>query len=93
MTSGQRDLLTPQNNQAFWQVAVNAPLEECLTYAWDSSFEIDAQPGVRVEVPLGKRKVKGTLIAPQQEADTEFKIKSISSIDEDQIKLPEVELK
>ncbi len=73
-----------------WRVAVNAPLPEPLTYLWQS--ETPARAGLRVEVPLGKRKVKGTLIEPDENPSKEFKVKAIGEVDEDQLSLNQKEL-
>ncbi|WP_413559089.1 primosomal protein N' [Bdellovibrio sp. HCB209] len=67
-----------------WKVAVDAPLPEALTYSY-------AEPLVRgqlVNVPLGKRKIKGLVLGPTTEVP-EFKIKSIDSIDPEYSALPD----
>ncbi len=67
------------------QVAVDAPLNENLTYEQNDDFTVER--GDVVEVPLGKRNVKGVVIktdiSPKQKADgeKEYKLKKIISLD------------
>ncbi|MEK2647182.1 replication restart helicase PriA [Bdellovibrio sp. BCCA] len=67
-----------------WRVAVDAPLPEALTY----SFAEPLQRGQLVNVPLGRRKVKGLVLGPTDKVP-DFEIKSIDSIDEEYGPLPE----
>ncbi|WP_373998537.1 primosomal protein N' [Bdellovibrio bacteriovorus] len=67
-----------------WRVAVDAPLPEALTY----SFAHPLKRGQLVNVPLGRRKVKGLVLGPTDKVP-EFEIKSIDSIDEEYSPLPE----
>lgn len=67
-----------------WRVAVDAPLSEALTY----SFSEPLQRGQLVNVPLGKRKVKGLVLGPTSEKP-DFEVKSIDSIDTEYAPLPE----
>lgn len=67
-----------------WRVAVDAPLSEALTY----SFSEPLQRGQLVNVPLGKRKVKGLVLGPAIEKP-DFEVKSIDSIDAEYTPLPE----
>jgi primosomal protein N' (replication factor Y) len=71
-----------------WQVAVDAPLAEALTYSYSEPLE----KGQLVNVPLGKRKVKGVVLGPSSKVP-EFKIKSIDSIDQQYKPLHEPYLK
>ncbi|MDG0815051.1 replication restart helicase PriA [Bdellovibrio svalbardensis] len=75
-----------EGSQSLWKVAVDAPLPEALTY----SYAEPLQRGQLVNVPLGKRKVKGLVLGPAAPTATasEFKIKSIDSIDEEYRPLP-----
>ncbi|MFN7728873.1 MAG: primosomal protein N' [Bdellovibrio sp.] len=75
----------------FWQVAVEAPIREPLTYAAPPELASALSPGLRVEVPLGKRKVKGVLIELGEEP-TEFEAKPISSIDQEYRAVPPTSL-
>ncbi|KYG68858.1 primosomal protein N' [Bdellovibrio bacteriovorus] len=67
-----------------WRVAVDAPLPEALTY----SFAHPLKRGQLVNVPLGRRKVKGLVLGPTDKVP-DFEIKSIDSIDEEYSPLPE----
>jgi len=61
------------------EVAVAAPVTETLTYSF-SKENITLQPGIRLLVPLGRRKVTGYLLAINDAASTQYKIKPISEI-------------
>lgn len=69
-------------SRPLWKVAVDAPLPEALTY----SFEGPLERGQLVNVPLGRRKVKGLVLGPVAE-QPDFEIKDISSIDDEHPKL------
>ena len=71
-------------SDTLWKVAVDAPLPEALTYKFSESL----QRGQLVDVPLGKRKVKGLALGTTTEVPA-FEIKSIASIDEEYRPLPE----
>lgn len=74
------------SSEKLWKVAVDAPLPEALTY----SFSAELQRGQLVNVPLGRRKVKGLVLGQAQAAaDQKFEIKSVDSVDEDYTPLPE----
>lgn len=72
-----------------WRVAVDAPMREALTYEdlSDDSAHLLCR-GQRVNVPLGKRQVKGIVLGPGQ-PNSEFKLKPISSLDTEFPQLPE----
>ncbi|WII72709.1 primosomal protein N' [Bdellovibrio sp. 22V] len=72
------------SQDSLWRVAVDAPLPEALTY----SFNGPLQRGQLVNVPLGRRKVKGLVLGPTDKVP-DFEIKSIDSIDEEYQALPE----
>ena len=77
--------------EAFLNIAVNAPLEGALTYKHNSLVE----PGSVVEVPLGKRKVKGVVFESSEEKKeqgSKFEIKNINSVHEE-LKVPLAHLK
>lgn len=61
------------------EVAVAAPVTETLTYSF-SEENIILQPGIRLLVPLGRRKVTGYLLAVNEATPTKYKIKPISEI-------------
>lgn len=67
-----------------WKVAVDAPLPEALTY----QFSEPLQRGQLVNVPLGKRKVKGLALGTTDQVPS-FELKSIDTIDIEYSPLPE----
>ena len=78
----------------FWSVAVDAPLSEPLTYQAPAELKAQLHRGLLVDVPLGKRSVKGLLLSPSvPSAEPEFVIKSIQSVDAEYQALPESFLK
>lgn len=72
---------------AFWQVAVEAPIREPLTYAAPAELAAALTTGLRVDVPLGKRKVKGVLLTPGEKPEG-FETKPIAAIDQEYAALP-----
>lgn len=71
------------------EIAVEAPLKKPLTYKFDQ-IHLPPQRGQRVNVPLGKRLAKGTVLGPARNSgDSKFEIKSIQSVDEEFPILPE----
>lgn len=74
--------------EQFWSVAVDAPIAEPLTYRAPQS-DVELSRGQLVEVPLGKRKVKGLLLRSQAQASSAFEIKNIQSIETEFPALPE----
>lgn len=77
----------------YYQVAVNFPKSQSvLTYKTDYHFEV----GDLVEVPLGRRTAKGTILAPSSTADIEkideSKLKSISGAIDNGFRLQTKEL-
>ncbi len=75
-----------------WSVAVDAPLFEPLTYSVSDELAGLLKRGQMVDVPLGKRSVKGTLLG-KTSIQPEFKIKAIQKIDTEYSALPEHFLK
>jgi primosomal protein N' (replication factor Y) len=74
----------------FWSVAVDAPLNEPLTYRAPEELKTLLSRGQQVDVPLGTRTAKGLLLSPQSQAPTgDFEIKNIRGIDEEYPTLPE----
>lgn len=63
---------------SLWRVAVDAPLREALTYVSD----LPLQRGMVVDVPLGRRNVKGVVLGTTA-TKPDFELKNISSIDEE----------
>jgi primosomal protein N' (replication factor Y) len=76
----------------FWSVAVDAPLNEPLTYQAPKELADQLKRGLLVDVPLGKRSVKGLLLSPTTDVP-EFKIRDIQAIDPEYQELPESYLK
>ncbi len=79
---------------SYWQVAVDAPISEPLTYLFRDSDSDSATPeaisrGVFVEVPLGKRKSLGLVINQVSEPPKDFQLKSLHSRKEYFPTLPE----
>lgn len=72
---------------AFWQVAVEAPIREPLTYSAPAELAPALAAGLRVDVPLGKRKVKGVLLGPGEKPEG-FETKPIAAIDDEYAALP-----
>ncbi|WP_415061698.1 primosomal protein N' [Bdellovibrio sp.] len=72
------------SSDQLWRVAVDAPLPEALTYSYSGPL----QRGQLVNVPLGRRKVKGLVLGPATTVP-DFEVKSIDSIDEEYSALPE----
>ena len=64
-----------------WRVAVDAPLKGALTYSAPAELRDQMRPGLRVLVPLSKRKVSGLVLGPSTEPRGEFAIKDILSIE------------
>ncbi len=63
----------------YLQVGVSAPIDESLTYI-NNDPSLDLQIGASVEVPLGRRKVKGVIVDSLEKYESNFKLKSISSV-------------
>lgn len=59
-----------------YRVAVAAPLDHFLVY----SHPHELVAGVRVRVPLGKRRVTGVVLGPEEEKDTSYEIKPIVTV-------------
>jgi primosomal protein N' (replication factor Y) len=73
-------------------VAVDAPINEALTYKAPQELESLLRRGQLVSVPLGKRSVKGLLLGPSQKSSN-FAIKPIQAIDPEYQALPETFIK
>lgn len=78
----------------FWSVAVDAPLNDALTYRAPEELKALLSRGQLVNVPLGTRTAKGLLLSSQNETPTgDFEIKNIQGIDEEYSILPESYIK
>ena len=81
------------------EVAVDAPIKSQLTYLQNDDF--DVKRGDLVNVPLGKRQVKGVVIGPIKDkvptfstkTKKEYALKTVISIDEEWPKLTDPFLK
>lgn len=71
-------------SSSLWRVAVDAPLPEALTY----SSSLPLQRGVLVDVPLGKRQVKGLVLGATTEVPA-FETKEVIAIDPEYTPLPD----
>ncbi len=71
-----------------WSVAVDAPINEALTYLAPQEMQASLQRGQLVQVPLGKRSVNGLLLG-RSALKPEFAIKPIQAIDLAYEALPE----
>ncbi len=76
----------------YWSVAVDAPLSEPLTYIAPRDLSEQLKRGLLVNVPLGKRNVKGLLLAPADKIP-QVELKSIQTVDMEYPSLPEYFLK
>ena len=74
------------SNETYLEVAVAAPLTNTLTYK--APAEDSPQPGYRVLVPLGRRKVTGYVLAVLNEVPAGYKIKAISSVLDEEPSFP-----
>lgn len=71
----------------YWSIAVDAPLNEPLTYKAPEELSALLKRGLLVNVPLGKRNVKGVLLS-EQSNKPDFEIKNIKDIDDEYQPLP-----
>ncbi|MEO0334964.1 MAG: primosomal protein N' [Pseudomonadota bacterium] len=75
-------------SEVLWSVAVDAPLQQALTYkALSNSAQLTAR-GASVTVPLGRRTAKGVVLGRSgPDPNSEFEIKSVEAIDDERPKL------
>ncbi len=92
--------MIPENDlSAVVQVAVDAPIKSLLTYLQNESFQVAR--GDLINVPLGKRQVKGVVIGSEKKvkdktsngAEKVFALKNVISVDEEWPKLNDPFLK
>lgn len=62
------------------RVAVPAPLPEPLTYEVPEPFDAAAQPGTRVRVPLGRRKLVGVVVERTEEAPEGVELRPLDGV-------------
>ena len=81
----------PENQKIFAEVVLNLPLRDSFTYAVPSEFHSILQPGIRVFVPFGRRKLTGYVISLSDNHDSALKIKDIEDVlDTDPVLSPEI---
>ncbi|MGE3756953.1 MAG: primosomal protein N' [Pseudobdellovibrionaceae bacterium] len=62
-------------------MAVNAPIDEALTYSHPANQDLPLARGARVQVPLGKRHIDGVILnSTTPPVNPEFQIKAIHSL-------------
>lgn len=64
----------------FAEVVLNLPLRESFTYSVPSQFSSHLQPGVRVFVPFGGRKLTGYVVSLSDRRDPAFTLKDIEDV-------------
>ncbi len=69
-----------EDKPVFAEVVLNLPLKGSFTYAVPPEFQPIVQPGFRVFVPFGKRKLTGYVVALSDSRDATFKIKDIEDV-------------
>jgi len=62
------------------RVAVSAPLDEPLTYAWPEAETSEPQPGLRVMVPLRGRLATGFVLGPEERPPEGVRIKEVARV-------------
>lgn len=77
-------------SDSLWRVAVDVPMPEALTYRAPAG--VAWTRGMRVHLPLGKRKASGVLLGTTTDLP-EFAIKDLTSVDEEYPVLPDAFLR
>jgi primosomal protein N' (replication factor Y) len=72
-------------SDVLWQVAVDAPIDGCLTYKEPVIFAGQIFPGSVVKVPLGKRHAQGIVVSKStiSPGASDFELKEIQDLDLD----------
>lgn len=82
--SAESDMETRVAEQMVAEVAVFAPLPQPLSYAVPAELVAVLHPGVRVQVPLGRRSVIGVVLALHPPQEQEWKLKPVlACLDQD----------
>jgi primosomal protein N' (replication factor Y) len=82
---------TPEDQKMFAEVVLNLPLKDSFTYAVPPKFHSIIQPGFRVFVPFGRRKLTGYVVSLSDSRDSTFPIKNIEDVlDTDPVLSPEI---
>ena len=68
------------DTKTFLEVAVAAPLDRTLTYLAPPGCERKLVPGLRVLVPLGRRKITGYILSIQDATLAEQQLKPIYEV-------------
>ena len=81
----------PEDQKIFAEVVLNLPLKDSFTYAVPSQFHSIVQPGYRVFVPFGRRKLTGYVVSLSDSHDPALAIKDIEDVlDTDPVLSPEI---
>lgn len=82
---------TAEDKTIFAEVVLNLPLKDSFTYAVPAQFHAILQPGFRVFVPFGRRKLTGYVVSLSASHDSSFTIKNIEDVlDIDPVLSPEI---
>ena len=71
---------TVEDKIIFAEVVLNLPLKGSFTYAVPPQFHSTIQPGFRVFVPFGRRKLTGYVVSLSDSHDKAFTIKNIDDV-------------
>ena len=85
--------MTKDPASEYLEVAVSAPISKPLTYLPPDDCHQPLLPGMRVLVPLGRRKVSGYILAKASSAPTDQQIKKIYDIADSEPLFPENQVK
>jgi len=81
----------PDGQKIFAEVVLNLPLRNSFTYAVPSQFHSIIQPGYRVLVPFGRRKLTGYVVSLSASHDPDLAIKDIEDVlDTNPVLSPEI---
>ncbi len=80
-----------EDPNVFAEVVLNLPLRGSFTYAVPAQYQSIVQPGFRVFVPFGRRKLTGYVVSLADSHDSNFAIKNIEDVlDTDPVLSPEI---
>ena len=80
-----------EDKKLFAEVVLNLPLKDSFTYQVPPQFHSIIQPGFRVFVPFGRRKLTGYVVSLADTSDSTFAIKNIEDVlDTDPVLSPEI---
>ena len=72
--------MSDDTKKIFLEVAVAAPIDRPLTYLPPPGCEQELVPGLRVLVPLGRRKITGYILSTQESSLSEQQLKPIYEV-------------